>query len=102
MSGPECIGTVVYQGQAHTPQGGVSDAVEAQRNACNMYCRDADPEYEAMYLIWLDSAEGDPGISKQEAIYESERLLSYVTDTCASRCVSDVASGALQGSVTCQ
>ena len=102
LSEPECVGSVVYNGQTFTPESGVSDPDEAQRNACNMYCRDADPEYEAMYGIWQDSPQGNPSISKQEAIFESDSLMTYVTETCANRCVSDIASGAMQGSVTCE
>ena len=60
----------------------------AKNNACNVYCREADPEYDARYRIWLDSpkgkAAGSP--SKQEAIFKDKELLLYVTETCAKKC----------------
>lgn len=84
----ECVGTVAYQGK--TFEGKAKTADEAKSNACNNYCRDADPEYDAMYRIWLDSpkgkAAGSP--SKQEAIFKDEALMRFVTETCSRRCVS--------------
>ncbi|MFT5687129.1 MAG: hypothetical protein ACI8RZ_008086 [Myxococcota bacterium] len=98
----ECIGSVVTNGQTYQPQSGVSDPVAAQRMACNQYCLSGDPEYEAMYGIWTTSPSGDPGVSREEAIYRDERLLDYVTGTCADRCVAAVAAGQMQGNVTCR
>lgn len=87
-SSGECVGTVSYQGK--TFEGKDKTADQAKRNACNNYCRDADPEYDAMYRIWLDSpkgkAAGSP--SKQEAIFKDKDLMSYVTETCSKRCAS--------------
>ena len=100
--GTECIGSVVYNGQTYQPESGVSDADTAQRLACNQYCLEADPEYEAMHAIWADSPRGEPGVSKEEAIYKDDDLMNFVTHTCANRCVADVAAGRLEGSVTCQ
>ena len=85
-----CVGTVNYQGK--TFEGKAKDADEAKRNACNMYCREADPEYETRYGIWLDSpkgkAAGSP--SKQEAIFKDKDLMNYVTVTCANKCVAEM------------
>ena len=67
-------------------------AEAAKLNACNNYCRDADPEFDAMYRIWLDSpkgkAAGSP--SKQESIFKDKDLLVYVTETCAKKCVAAI------------
>lgn len=86
--GAECVGTVAYQGK--TFEGKAKTANDAKGNACNNYCRDADPEYDAMYRIWLDSpkgkAAGSP--SKQEAIFKDEALMKFVTETCSKRCVA--------------
>ena len=98
----ECIGSVTVNGQTHQPEGGMPDPVVAQRMACNMYCLNGDAEYEAMYGIWASSPHGDASVSKEEAIYKDDRLMDYVTITCADRCVAAVAAGQMQGSVTCQ
>ena len=77
---------MTYQGKAFEGKGKSAD--EAKNNACNVYCREADPEYDARYRIWLDSpkgkAAGSP--SKQEAIFKDKELLLYVTETCAKKC----------------
>ncbi len=87
-SGVECVGTVQYQGK--TFEGKDKTAEAAKLNACNSYCRDADPEFDAMYRIWLDSpkgkAAGSP--SKQESIFKDKDLLAYVTETCAKKCAA--------------
>lgn len=84
----ECVGTVTYEGK--TFEGRDKTTEQAKSNACNVYCREADPEYDAMYRIWLDSpkgkAAGSP--SKKEAIFKDTDLLTYVTKTCANRCVA--------------
>jgi hypothetical protein len=65
-----CVGSVTFQGKAFEGKGKSAD--EAKKNACNVYCREADPEFEARYRIWLDSpkgkAAGSP--SKQESIFK--------------------------------
>jgi hypothetical protein len=87
-SAAECVGTVEYQGK--TFEGKAKTADEAKGNACNHYCREADPEYDAMYGIWVSSpngiAAGSP--SKQEAIYNDKALMKFVTETCSKRCVT--------------
>ena len=89
-SSDACVGTVSYQGK--TFEGKAKDADESKRNACNMYCREADPEYAARYGIWLDSpkgkAAGSP--SKQEAIFKDKDLMNYVTVTCANKCIAEM------------
>lgn len=100
--GSTCIGWVQDdQGGRHAPVSGTSDRDQAQRLACNGYCVDADPQYEAMYGIWRSGPGGDPSVSKQEAMFRDDALLSYVTQTCADRCVAEVASGARAGGVDC-
>ncbi len=87
-SGAECTGKVSYQGK--TFEGKDKTAEKAKLNACNNYCRDADPQFDAMYRIWLDSpkgkAAGSP--SKQESIFKDADLMKYVTETCANRCAT--------------
>ena len=87
-SGADCTGKVVYEGK--TFEGKDKDAEKAKLNACNVYCREADPQFDAMYRIWLDSpkgkAAGSP--SKKESIFKDADLLNYVTETCAKRCAS--------------
>jgi len=85
-----CVGTVAYQGKTFEGKG--KDANESKRNACNSYCRDADPDFDARYRIWLDSpkgkAAGSP--SKQESIFKDKDLLDYVTVTCMNKCTAEM------------
>ena len=102
-SGPKCMGQVVYKGQTYSG-GPTQSAEEAQRFACNNYCEDADPEFEAHYQIWNDSrsgaAAGHP--PKKEAIYKDKELLDYLTKDCAQKCVASIKDGKLQGSSKCE
>jgi len=101
--GPTCLGWVQDdQGGRHSPQSGVSDRAEALRFACNGYCREADPGYDARYRIWVDSPQGDPSVTKARAIYEDDGLLDYVTVTCANQCIADVNAGRRPGGVDCE
>ena len=85
-SSPKCTATLTYDGRTY--EGADSEADKAKHNACNKYCRADDPEYDAMYRIWLDSpagrAAGRP--SKEEAIFKDKRLLDYVTRFSATSC----------------
>ena len=100
-SSNKCTATLTYQGKTYT--GMDKEKEKAVSNACNKYCRDDDPGYEAMYRIWLDSpagrAAGRP--SKEEAIYKSDRLLDYVTITCANKCVGWTKSGMAKAETKC-
>lgn len=97
----KCTGHVTYQNETFTGMG--KDAAEAQGNACNKYCLEADPEFDARYGIWLDSprgrAAGRP--TKKESIYKDRSLLDYVTITCMKRCVAAVKAGELKGETEC-
>ena len=96
-----CTGTVNYLGEPFTGEG--ANVEEAQHNACNRYCLEADPEFDVYYYIWLDSPKGVAAGSppKNEAIYKDKDLLNYVVDTCANRCIADVKDGKLEGGATC-
>ena len=100
-SGKKCTATLNYDGKTYEGVGKSSD--DAQHFACNKYCREDDPEYEAMYRIWLDSpagrAAGRP--SKEEAIFKDKRLLDYVTLTCASKCVAWTKDGKAKVETKC-
>lgn len=89
-SGAECVGTVTYQGKTFEGKDKTADA--AKLNACNNYCRDADPEFDARYRIWLDSPKGKQAgsPSKQESIFKDKNLLAYVTETCAKKCAASM------------
>ena len=100
--GPACTGWVEHQGTRYGPESSTSDGeARAQELACNVYCREGDPEYEAMYQIWLDSPRGDPSVTREQAIFEDESLMRFVTETCQQRCVADVGAGTLAGGVDC-
>ena len=96
-SGAECVATVQYQGKTFEGKDKTGEA--AKLNACNNYCRDADPEFDAIYRIWLDSAKGKAAgsPSKQESIFKDKDLLAYVTETCAKRCAATMNPGAKCG-----
>src|SRR5215471_14183618 len=99
----KCMGQVSYEGKNYT--GGPSGtAEEAQRFACNNYCLDADPEFDAHYGIWNDSRSGEAAGQppKKEAIYKDKELLDYLTKDCAQRCVASIKEGQLQGNAKCE
>ena len=96
-----CTGEVTYEGKTYTGEG--KDAEEAQRFACNKYCLEADPEFDARYRVWLDSPKGKAADSppKTESIYKDKDLLDYVTKTCAPKCVASIKDGKLKGATKC-
>ena len=100
-SAKKCTATLTYQG--HSYEGVDVNQDKATHNACNKYCRSDDPEYDAMYRIWLDSpagkAAGRP--SKEEAIFKDKRLMDYVTITCADRCVAWTKDGKAKSETKC-
>lgn len=100
-SGRKCTATLTYQGNTYT--GADAKEEKAVSNACNKYCRDADPEYDAMYRIWLDSPAGRRAgrPSKEEAIFKDDRLLDYVTITCANKCVAWTKDGKAKVETKC-
>ncbi|HEX3102252.1 MAG TPA: hypothetical protein VHQ01_10685 [Pyrinomonadaceae bacterium] len=89
-SSEACSATVIYENKVFDGKG--KDAGESKRNSCNNYCRDADPEYDARYHIWLDSAAGrNAGSpSKQDAIFKDKDLMKFVTETCSRVCVAEM------------
>ena len=97
----KCTATLSYQGKTYT--GADAKSEKAVSNACNKYCRDDDPGYEAMYRIWLGSPAGQAAgrPSKEQAIYKSERLLDYVTITCANKCVGWTKDGTAKVDTKC-
>jgi hypothetical protein len=96
-----CTGEVTYQGKTFTGQG--KNADEAQQFACNKYCLEADPEFDAHYGIWLDSPKGQAAgrPSKKDAIYKDKDLMDYLTKDCAMKCVAKVKDGRLKGQAKC-
>ena len=87
-SGADCVANAPHH--VEEVAGKDKTAEQANHRDCNHYCREADPQYDAMYRIWLDSpkgkAAGSP--SKQEAIFKDKDLLTYVTETCAKKCAA--------------
>ena len=100
-SGPTCTGEVTYEGRTFNGQAG--NVEDAQRFACNNYCLDADPEFDAHYRIWLDSPSGEAAgrPPKKESIYKDKELLNYLTKDCAMKCVAKVKEGTLKGQAHC-
>lgn len=97
----KCTGEVNYEGKIFTGEG--KTAEEAQKFACNKYCLEADPEFEAHYGIWLESPQGQAAgrPPKKEAIYKDKGLMNYLTNDCATKCVGSVKEGKLKGTATC-
>lgn len=90
-SAPQCTGEVQVSGKTYRGQ----DESErlAKRNACAKYCIEGDSEMDAMYRIWLDSLSEkerkrvrDGVKGKWDAIYDSERIKSYVK-SCERKCL---------------
>lgn len=100
-SGKTCTGEVEYQGTTFTGEAG--NLEDAQRFACNKYCLEADPEFDAHYRIWLDSSKGKDAGSppKKESIYKDKDLMDYLTVDCALKCVAKVKDGRMKGSAKC-
>jgi hypothetical protein len=100
-SSNKCTATLTYEGKTY--QGMDANRDKATQNACNKYCRDDDPEYDARYRLWLDSPAGRVAgrPSKEEAIYKDDRLLDYVTITCANKCVGWTKDGRAKAETTC-
>src|SRR5216684_4191404 len=98
-----CTGEVTYEGKTFT--GGPAETAEnAQKFACNNYCLNADPEFDAHYGIWLESPKGAAAgrPPKKESIYKDQELMDYLTKDCALKCVASVKQGKLKGEVKCQ
>ena len=100
-SGNTCTGEVNFDGKTFTGKG--KDAAEAQHNACNIYCLEADAEVDARYGIWVDSPKGRAAgrPAKKDAIYKDPSLLDFVTITCANKCVAKIKDGSMQGQSKC-
>ncbi|MFN2578737.1 MAG: hypothetical protein ABR607_13725 [Pyrinomonadaceae bacterium] len=101
-SAKKCTATLTNDGKTFAGEG--ASTGEATRFACNKYCREADPGYEAMYGVWLDSpagkAAGRP--SKEEAIFKDKKLMDYVTVTCANECLAKVRDGKAKVDSKCE
>ena len=97
-----CTGEVTYEGRTFT-SGQAENAENAQQFACNKYCLEADPEFDAHYGIWLESPKGEAAgrPPKKEAIYKDADLMNYLTKTCAAKCVASVKEGKLKGGTKC-
>ncbi len=100
-SAKKCTATLTYEGKTFTGEDASED--KATRNACNKYCREADPGYEAMYGVWLDSSAGKAAgrPSKEEAIFKDKKLMDYVTVTCANECLAKIKDGKAKAETKC-
>lgn len=97
-SDSQCGGIIKFDGK--TFSGGAKDEKQAALNVCNKFCEETDAEFEAMYGIWLTSDKAERlakikgrQLDKFEAMMEDEKLLDYVTKTCAPRCVKEANKG---------
>src|SRR5947208_8627429 len=101
-SAKKCTATLTNDGKTFCGEGPSTD--DATRFGCNKYCREADPGYEAMYGVWLDSpagkAAGRP--SREEAIFKDKKLMDYVTVTCANECLAKVKDGKAKAETKCE
>jgi hypothetical protein len=97
----KCTARLTYEGRTFVGEDTSTD--KATQNACNKYCREVDPGYEAMYDVWLDSpagrAAGRP--SKEEAIFKDRKLMDYVTVTCANECLAKIKDGKARAEAKC-
>jgi hypothetical protein len=100
-SAKKCISTLTNEGRTFVGEDTSED--KATRNACNKYCREADPGYEAIYGVWLDSPAGQAAgrPSKEEAIFKDKKLMDYVTVTCANECLAKIKAGKTKSETKC-
>src|SRR5437667_35168 len=72
-SAKKCTATLTLDGLTFVGE----DAAEekATRNACNKYCREADPGYEAMYGVWLDSPAGKAAGRPSKEITDEDKVI---------------------------
>lgn len=102
-----CTGTLKADGKTFV--GASKTEKQAALNSCNKFCSEEDPEFEAMYAIWLTSAKAK-GLeelhgkkpSKHDAMMEDKKLLDYVTKNCAKRCVNEANRGKHTLEVNCR
>ena len=94
----QCEGTIKINDETFTGAAKVEE--QAGLNACNKFCLEKDSEFDAMYGIWLtsDKAKGLAKIKRRqltkfEATMEDGKLLDYVTENCAPRCVKEANKG---------
>lgn len=101
-SAKKCTATLTNDGKTFAGEGASAD--DATRFACNKYCREADPGYEAMYGVWLDSPAGKEAgrPSKEEAIFKDKKLMDYVTVTCANECLAKIKDGKAKAETKCE
>ena len=98
----KCTAEINYEGRTFSG-GPAKTAEDARQFACNKYCLEADPTFDAHYGVWLDSPKGQAAgrPPKNEAIYKDKDLMKYLTEDCANRCVASVKDGKLKGTATC-
>ena len=96
-----CTATYTLDGQSYTGRD-ESDLAQAERNACNLYCVENDPDFLAMYQIYLDAnGLSSSDLSAQDSLFEDEALLDQVTLVCAPQCVADAQAGIGTMDVSC-
>lgn len=97
----ECTGELIYEGKTY--RGMSKDIEQARKNTCSKYCIEGDPQYDAMYRIWLESPAGKKmkNPSKWDAMAEDKRLYEYV-DKCTEKCLQDYRDGKRKIEVNCQ
>jgi hypothetical protein len=97
-----CSGELIGDGKTFNSKG--KDADEAQRNSCNLYCLEADPEVDARYRIWLDSPKSKEvkNPSKKEYMYRDKTFLDFVLVTCMNKCQAKIKDGSFKSQTKCQ
>lgn len=97
-SSSRCEGTVKIDGRTYTGQ--AKDEEQAGLNACNKFCAEEDDNAKGMISIWLASDAAKEferkmkrKPTKEDAIIEDQRILDYVTNTCANKCKIEANKG---------
>lgn len=101
-SGQTCPGELTFEGKIF--RGIDKDAGKAKRNTCSKYCIEGDPEFDAMYRIWLDSPKSKnvpDRENKWAAMAEDKTLFAFV-ERCTAKCVSEEADGKRKIDVRCE
>lgn len=84
-------------------EGGGKTESDARINACWDYCFEADPAFDGIYRVWLDSPDGrsykaqadklHKTLSKRRIIIDDQTSLETPFKACVDRCGADAAAG---------
>lgn len=100
--GRACTAELTVEGKVY--RGTDSNPAQAETNACNGYCIEGDPDYDAAFQKWLESPESKDvpdRSSKWTGQYKSKELRAMV-ERCVARCREFTKDGVYKMNVNCR